>query len=76
MGGFIQAINRSILETQKKVKITLATYFAQGESTSVMQHLFFVSQSIRGGRKYDGADIYGLRVVTVAASLFLPNSKG
>lgn len=40
------------------------------------QHKLIVSPSIRSGSKCDGIDIYGLIVVTIAASLFLPNSKG
>lgn len=40
------------------------------------QHKLIVSPSIKSGNKYDGVDIYGLIVVTVAAPLFLPNSKG
>lgn len=60
----------------KKVKIGLTSYFSQWGHSKMIQHKLSVSQSVKGGSECDGADISGLIRVTVAASPFLPNSKG
>lgn len=60
----------------KKVKNALTSYFAQWGHQKMIQHKLTVSQIVKGGSECDGADISGLIRVSVAASLFLPNSKG